>query len=155
MVYLWILTTACAPASLDTMKAPARFELDLVARNLADHLCAEFDPEQFIPDWTRESLETKEWDALLRVERHELRGRVEVAVNFRPRHGLRGAARLDIALGTFLNRGPSYCPVMKHRRNYRQDPEFKIKPSPVLVLLANRAFDDPEVAHLEDLCRGR
>jgi hypothetical protein len=51
-----------------------------VARQLADHLCAEFDPERFIPDWMKARGTRAEWAALLRAERHELRGAVEVAV---------------------------------------------------------------------------
>ena len=62
------------------MASVARFKLDESEAQMVDGLCAEYDPEQYIPQWMRERGSEADWEAWLRLERYELRGSVEVAV---------------------------------------------------------------------------
>ena len=77
------------------MAAEVSFGLSESETELVDQLCAQFDPEQFIPQWMRERGSEADWQAYLRVERHEFRDEVEVAalvgsmIN-RPLDGQRG-----------------------------------------------------------------
>ncbi|MBA2365830.1 MAG: hypothetical protein H0V77_05195 [Actinobacteria bacterium] len=61
------------------MAAEVRFGLSESETELVDQLCAQFDPEQFIPQWMRERGSEADWQAYLRVERHEFREELEVA----------------------------------------------------------------------------
>ena len=77
------------------MAEEVKFGLSESETELVDQLCAEYDPEQFIPQWRRERGSEADWQAYLRVERHEFRDEVEVAalvgsmIN-RPLDGQRG-----------------------------------------------------------------
>jgi len=61
------------------MTSEIKFGLSESETELVDQLCAEYDPEQYIPQWMRERGSEADWQAYLRVERHEFREEVEVA----------------------------------------------------------------------------
>jgi hypothetical protein len=58
----------------------AKFRLTDDEQEMVDHLCTEFEPGQFLPPWMAERGEPADWEAWMRVERHELRDNLEVAV---------------------------------------------------------------------------
>jgi hypothetical protein len=58
----------------------ARFRLTDYEVELVEQLCIEFEPSQFLPPWMAEHGEPADWEAWMRVERHELRLNLEVAV---------------------------------------------------------------------------
>ena len=85
------------------MAPVARFKLDESEAQMVDGLCAEYDPEQFIPPWMRERESEADWQAYLRVERFELRGALEGAMLLGPisiTSPTRGLARWLISTGT-------------------------------------------------------
>jgi len=61
------------------MAPEIKFGLSESETELVDQLCAEYDPEQFVPQWMRERGSEANWQAYLRVERHEFREEAEVA----------------------------------------------------------------------------
>ena len=64
------------------MATATRLDLDDWEKEQVERLCAEFDPERFVPEWMKERGERADWEAYLQFERHELRGQLEVAVGF-------------------------------------------------------------------------
>lgn len=62
------------------MKTATKLDLNQQETERVDQLCAEFDPEQYVPEWMKERGERADWEGYLRAERHELRGQLEVAV---------------------------------------------------------------------------
>ena len=67
-------------------------KLDLTEQETerVNQLCAKFDPEDFFPEWMKQRGESADWEAYLRMERHELRSHLEVALLTR-----RAFAQLD------------------------------------------------------------
>lgn len=57
----------------------AKFRLNDSEMEMVDQLCNEFEPSQFLPPWMAERGEPADWEAWMSVERHELRGNLEVA----------------------------------------------------------------------------